>query len=137
MELHPHISKQLSGELLVEEELAEAVDADRNRDGPSPVEELRDAGTDRRSLLGRSCGKMKEPAALDRGFQPGDTLEVDGPLHVDAPFAEAPAERHAPGHRQKRRQEILLHRLLCGRELEEGLLERKAVPHVDEVEEGD
>ena len=69
--------EDLSRELLVEEELAEAVHAHGDGDGLRAVEELGDAGAQRRALLRRAGGKVEEPAVRDRLLHLRDALEVD------------------------------------------------------------
>ena len=57
--------------------------------------------------------------------------------HILAAIAKAAPERHAAGLREELGQEVLTHRLRSGREAHEGILERQAMTHINEVEERD
>ena len=137
VDLHRAALEQLARDLLVQQQLAEAVDAHGQCDRPRAVQQPRDAGPQRRSLPRRAGGEVQEPAVADRLLDALDAVEVHRPLHVLASLAEAAPEGDPARERHQLREQVLLHRLLGGGEAQHGLLERELVPHVDEVEEGD
>src|SRR5450830_765614 len=87
------LPEDLPRDLLVEEEVAEAVHAHGHGDRLRPVEKLRDAGAQRRAFLRRAGGEVQQPSVRDRLLHLREALEVRPALHVFAALAEASPER--------------------------------------------